>query len=109
MVETIRQVCEEYIGRAYENQQELKANLPEDLPLVLGNPTRMRQMLGNLISNAVKYTPAKGKILVRAKAEQGQVFVQVIDNGPGIPPSEQPFIFDKFYRASNISPETIGT
>jgi len=109
MVQTIRQVCEEYNGRAYENQQELKANLPEDLPLVLGNPTRIRQMLGNLISNAVKYTPAKGKILVRAKAEQGQVIVQVIDNGPGIPPSEQPFIFDKFYRASNISPETTGT
>jgi len=109
MIQTIRQVCEEYVGLAYENQQELRVNLPIDMPLVLGNPIRLRQMLGNLIGNAVKYTPAKGKIMVRAMAEEGQIFVQVIDNGPGIPPSEQPFIFNKFYRASNISLETTGT
>jgi len=108
MIQIIRQVCEEYYKLAHENQQKFKANLPEDLPLVLGNPTRMRQMLGNLIGNAIKYTPSNGKIIVRARAEQDQVFIQVIDNGPGIPPSEQQFIFDKFYRASNISPVITG-
>jgi len=109
LIQTIRQVCEEFGGLAHEKQQELLTNLPDDFPLIMGNPTRMRQMLENLIGNAVKYTPTEGKILVRARVEEGQVFVQVIDNGPGIPPLEQPFIFDKFYRASNISPETIGT
>jgi two-component system, OmpR family, phosphate regulon sensor histidine kinase PhoR len=62
-----------------------------------------------LISNAIKFTPPRGKILVSAKAEQGQIIVQVSDNGPGIPVADQPYIFDKFYRASNVPQDTPGT
>jgi two-component system NtrC family sensor kinase len=105
----IRQVHGDYIDVATENQLELWIRFPEDLPLVFGNPTRLRQMLGNLVGNAVKYTLANGKIMVKAKAEGGQIIVQVTDNGLGIPLSEQTFIFDKFYRASNISGDTTGT
>jgi len=96
-------------GRAADKQQSLTLDLPENLPRVLGNPIRLRQMLGNLIGNAIKFTPASGRITVSGRQEGGQVILQVADNGPGIPSSDQPYIFDKFYRASNVPADTPGT
>jgi two-component system NtrC family sensor kinase len=95
--------------RLVDKSQSLVVDLPEQLPPLLGNPVRLRQMLANLIGNAHKYTQPGGEIRVVARAEGGQVIVQVIDNGPGIPLADQPYIFDKFYRASNIAPEVHGT
>jgi two-component system NtrC family sensor kinase len=66
-------------------------------------------MLSNLINNAIKYTPAGGWVAVNAWAEGDLVIIQIRDNGAGIPPADQPYIFDKFYRASNIPSETPGT
>jgi two-component system NtrC family sensor kinase len=65
--------------------------------------------MGNLIGNAIKYTPAHGKLAVRGHAEEGQIIIQVSDNGPGIPATDQPYIFDKFYRGSNIPMDAPGT
>jgi two-component system NtrC family sensor kinase len=96
-------------NRCEEKSQDLHLDVPEALPPVLGNPVRLRQMLNNLISNAIKYTPGGGEITILARAEGGQIITQVKDNGPGIPPADQPYIFDKFYRASNIPIDTPGT
>jgi two-component system NtrC family sensor kinase len=96
-------------SRSAEKLQTLLLDIPEDLPHVLGNPIRLRQMVSNLIANAIKYTPESGKIEVLARSEDGQIILQVADNGPGIPTSDQPYIFDKFYRASNVSTDTPGT
>jgi two-component system NtrC family sensor kinase len=96
-------------SRLTEKDQNLAIEITAKLPTVLGNPVRLRQLMGNLIGNAIKYTPAHGKITVRGHAEEGQIIIQVIDNGPGIPPTDQPYIFDKFYRASNIPIDTPGT
>ena len=84
-------------------------DLEDDLPMVNGDPIRLRQMIGNLLDNAVKYTPAGGKINVEANSEDSQVILRVLDNGPGIPSSDQPYLFDKFYRASNIPADVPGT
>lgn len=97
------------MDRFTEKSQELIMNVPDDLPPVLGNPVRLRQMLNNLAVNANKYTQTGGSILVSAHAEGSQVILHVSDNGPGIPLSEQPFIFDKFYRASNVKSDIPGT
>jgi two-component system phosphate regulon sensor histidine kinase PhoR len=96
-------------SRADEKAQELILDIPENMPEVLGNPTRLRQMMSNLISNAIKYTPENGRVAIHAHAEGEQIILQIIDNGPGIPSSDQPFIFDKFYRASNIPADMPGT
>jgi two-component system phosphate regulon sensor histidine kinase PhoR len=96
-------------SRLAEKGQNLVTEIPPKLPTVLGNPVRLRQLMGNLIGNAIKYTPAHGKIMVRGHAEEGQIIIQVIDNGPGIPATDQPYIFDKFYRGSNIPMDTPGT
>jgi two-component system NtrC family sensor kinase len=84
----------------------LEVDVPEDLPPILGNPMRMRQMLMNLIGNALKYTQVKGEICVSARAQGGQIILQISDNGRGIPLADQPYIFDKFYRAGNVSGES---
>ena len=95
--------------RVDEKSIQLNLDIPEKMPHVLGNPVRLRQMLNNLISNAIKYTPPNGIIRIYAHSEGAQIILQISDNGPGIPPSDQPFIFDKFYRASNVTSDTPGT
>jgi two-component system NtrC family sensor kinase len=109
ITQIIRETSEDYAQLAVEKNQEFGISAPDGLPFVYGNPVRLRQMFGNLIANAIKYTPSEGKIFVRVKAEAGQVIVQVMDNGPGIPASEQSSVFDKFYRASNVSFDSAGT
>ncbi|MBN1147722.1 MAG: GAF domain-containing protein [Anaerolineales bacterium] len=96
-------------SRIDEKSLDLVLEIPENLADVLGNPVRLRQMVSNLLSNAVKYTPKHGKISMRAHSEGEQVIIQITDSGPGIPPADQPFIFDKFYRASNVPADTPGT
>lgn len=105
----VKEVIESLSTSASEKSQELKVELPPELPVTLGDPVRLRQMLNNLVSNAIRYTQDGGTIWVRGHAEGEQVILQVADNGPGIPLADQPHIFDKFYRASNIPAEVPGT
>lgn len=88
---------------------ELHSELPDDLPMVWGAPIRLRQMFGNLIDNAIKYTPAGGQITIAAKQEGQQVILTVQDNGVGVPVADQPFLFDRFFRGSNAPPDSQGT
>lgn len=92
-----------------EKGHHLQIQLPPDLPGVLANPVQMRQMVDNLLDNAIKYTPSGGTITVSGHLEQNQIILQVSDNGIGIPALDLPYIFDKFYRASNAAPEMSGT
>lgn len=73
------------------------------LPALRANPIRIRQMIDNLVGNAVKYTPPGGRVSVTVHAEDHQIIFQVTDTGPGIPRDEQVKIFEKFYRATNVS------
>jgi two-component system NtrC family sensor kinase len=94
--------------RIEEKALQLEVDVPEQLPSILGNPIRMRQMLMNLVGNALKYTQSGGEICISARSQAGQIILQISDNGPGIPLADQPYIFDKFYRASNVA-GAVGT
>lgn len=96
-------------ARIEEKSLRLELEVPQDLPHIYGNPVRLRQMLSNLIGNAVKFTPEHGEISVRAQVEGKQVFLRVHDSGLGIPAAEQPYVFDRFYRASNVRSKIPGT
>ncbi len=92
-----------------EKIQEVVLSVPDDLPVILGNSLHLQRMVSNLIENAVKFTPPMGRIEIRCRAEAGQTVLEVADNGPGIPLADQPHIFEKFYRGSNLSQVTNGT
>ncbi len=87
----------------------IELDVEDDLPMVNGDPIRLRQMIGNLLENAVKYTPSGGEVCLEANSEDSQIILRVLDDGPGIPPSDQPYLFDKFFRASNIPADVPGT
>jgi two-component system phosphate regulon sensor histidine kinase PhoR len=105
----IRQVMEGFVSLIEEKQQTIHLELDDQLPGLLGNPIRLRQMLGNLIGNAVKYTPPGGQIWLRARSEANMLILQVEDTGPGIPSKEQPHVFNRFYRGTNIPADAPGT
>lgn len=70
----------------------------------------IQEILTNLLVNSVKYTPDDGKVSISASLNDGRLLVSVADTGYGIPVGDQPYIFSKFYRASNISKlDTTGT
>jgi two-component system, OmpR family, phosphate regulon sensor histidine kinase PhoR len=82
----------------------------DGLPLVMADPQLFRQVVMNLISNAIKYTPSPGQIALRMRAENGSVEWAVQDNGIGVPKDSLPRLFEKFYRADNVHKiETEGT
>ncbi len=72
------------------------------LPVVRGDPDRLRQVLANLLDNALKYSPAGEPVVVSARTADGHVVVDVEDRGPGIPYDQQQLIFEKFGRASVV-------
>jgi signal transduction histidine kinase len=82
------------------DEVSLRAEVQEPLPVVRGDPARLRQVLMNLIDNAVKYSPAGDEVQVRAYGENGRVRVDVRDRGPGIAREDQRLIFEKFGRVT---------
>jgi PAS domain S-box-containing protein len=86
--------------QATDKAIELTTCLAENLPSVMANGTRLRQVFYNLIGNAIKYTPGDGKVLVEAFPYENEMRIKVVDTGVGIPSSDQPHIFEKFYRVS---------
>jgi two-component system sensor histidine kinase BaeS len=77
----------------------LRDRVEPGLPTVLVDPHRMGQVLGNLLDNALRHTPAGGSVEVRAWRTGGQVHLAVADTGPGIPAEHLPHVFERFYRA----------
>ena len=81
---------------------------PEDFPIILGDENRIAQVLYNLISNAIKYSPNGGDICLDGEVRDDQVIVCVRDQGGGIAPGDIPHIFDRFYRAEAAQRKTAG-
>jgi len=85
---------------AQEKSLEWHSEIPDTLPPIAIDPDRIAQAVGNLVSNAIKYTPAGGRVAVTAGETETAVWLQVQDTGPGIDPDEQAHIFEPFYRSS---------
>ena len=103
----IRYSLETLGGQISDRRMKINLNLPTEIPQMRGNPIRLRQVLDNLIGNAIKYTPEGGEISINVEVQNDQILLRISDTGPGIPPADQPHIFEKFYRASNV-PKGVG-
>ena len=87
-----------FVHRAEQLGIRLESQVEPDLPDVQADPERMEQVLGNLVSNALRYTAEGGKITLSANHKPGGVELAVTDNGAGIDPAVLPHIFERFYR-----------
>jgi signal transduction histidine kinase len=92
----IEEVMTEELPLAESSDVALDANLPEILPMVLGDRDFLERVLVNLLDNALKFTPGKGWVRVEVHSEQDDVRVEVIDTGPGVPVEDRERIFEKF-------------
>ncbi len=81
----------------------LLVDIAGELKPLRANPIRIRQMLDNLVGNAIKYTQNEGTVKVGLSMADNQIILRVEDNGPGIPQEEHSRVFEKFYRASNMA------
>jgi signal transduction histidine kinase len=86
---------------AEERQLSLSLNQPSGLPRISVDRPRMKQVILNLLDNAIKYTPSGGEITIEVQADEGnkQLICSVRDTGEGIPEEDLPYIFEKLYRA----------
>ena len=87
----------------------LKVQAPPMLPRVVLDSHRVQQVLSNLLTNAIKFTPAGGEISVRVSRDGDHLLTQVQDNGPGIPESQQRWVFEAFYGASDTARGPTGS
>src|SRR5262249_3788180 len=90
-------------------QHRTKVELPPDLPMLDLDEVLLEQVLLNLLDHAAKYAPAGSLVTIKARRSDGQVVVQVLDEGPGIPAAELERVFDKFYRVGGPDRRRAGT
>jgi signal transduction histidine kinase len=115
VVELVREVADSFQGQAAAKQHTLRTELPVSSPCLETDPSRLRQVVGNLVSNAVKYTPNGGRITVRvgmkpddAAGDCWDVVIAVSDNGLGIPAAKLPMLFTEFTRFDPAAAEGAG-
>jgi signal transduction histidine kinase len=113
--EQVREVADAFEPQARAKGLDLEVKLPVETPLIDTDPTRLRQVVGNLVSNAIKYTPSGGHIAVNVEKKHNlsssdgeQVLVVVSDDGPGIPEDKLQILFMEFTRLDPNAAEGAG-
>jgi heavy metal sensor kinase len=105
--ELARSTAEQMKLLAEEKSLEMHCRFEEPV-LVWGDQPRLKQVVVNLVANAIKYTPEGGEIAVAVRSDHGRAVLEVSDNGVGIPPHAIPHIFERFYRADKARSRDSG-
>jgi PAS domain S-box-containing protein len=96
--------------RTQTSIHDFELQFPPDFPVIQGDEVRLRQVLDNLVSNAIKYSPDGGRVTIGGEVDDRMVTIFVRDQGIGIPEDEQEKVFDRFYRVDGpVSKKTKGT
>jgi two-component system NtrC family sensor kinase len=101
----VHQAIDELNPKFMQSNLRLKIDVPESSHKIFASPIQMRQLLNNLLTNSIKYSESGTSIAISLKENEDQIILHLSDEGFGIPASDLPYIFDKFYRSGNI----IGT
>jgi len=107
----LSEVARRAVAAARPRAEAKKVHLEADLPpsvVVRGDERRLAQVLGNLLANAINYTPAGGRVGISMASKGGEVEIRVTDTGVGIPPDELPHIFERFYRVDKSRSRATG-
>ena len=108
--ESVENVCRANAMEARRHSHTLTCTLAEDMPEISGDRQRLEQVVTNILGNAIKYTPDGGHIAVTGGGSGRSVWVEVTDDGIGIPEKDRDRIFDRFYRVDKArSRESGGT
>jgi signal transduction histidine kinase len=100
----VSEVGEQFASRAEQTGHEFNMSIAAEGPVTMnGNEEQLRQVLINLLENALKFTPRKGSITLGLERKENQVLVTVTDTGIGIPPEDLPKLFGRFHRGRNSS------
>ncbi len=105
----IERVVNAFQAQANEREITLTASVPENIPPLNIDAQRIEQVLRNLLSNALRYTPANGVVMVTATQEKKLARVQVHDTGAGIAPEGLPHVFERFWRGDKARSRTQGS
>jgi len=101
LAHVIESFAEEGSSLARQKGIGFSAHIPANLPYVCGSPSRLQQVITNLVNNAINYT-AEGEVEIRAMGTDNEVLVEVIDTGCGIMPDDLPKVFEDFFRGGNV-------
>ncbi|MFC2064255.1 ATP-binding protein [Chloroflexota bacterium] len=104
----LKQAEAAYRLTAEQKEVQLTVLASEECPEIMIDPDRMMQVLGNLLDNALRHTPAGGSIQLKTVSSQDSVDLIVVDSGEGISPDNLPYIFDRFYRMDDSRQEHEG-
>ncbi|MDB5350545.1 MAG: sensor histidine kinase [Planctomycetota bacterium] len=104
----VRKIAQTYRGRAEAKGIVYDLDLTSDLLWVNADEEAMRQILDNLIDNALKYTPGGGRVAVSCQATEDLAILTVTDTGLGIPRDDQPRVFERFYRVDKARSRELG-
>ena len=102
----VAEAVDDWIGSADRGRIDIGFEL--EPARVLGEPFLLRELLANLVDNALRYTPSGGSVTVRTGVRDGVSFADVEDTGPGIPPAERERVFERFYRVKGAGGEGTG-
>ncbi|HEU0297032.1 MAG TPA: HAMP domain-containing sensor histidine kinase [Anaerolineales bacterium] len=103
MLQLVREVGEQYASRAEQTERSFTMDAPEEPVQVQGNEAQLRQVVSNLLENALKFTPASGLISLNLERSENELQLAVSDSGIGIPPDDLPQLFERFHRARNAA------
>jgi two-component system phosphate regulon sensor histidine kinase PhoR len=108
IVRLMRTVVQDNLGHADEKHIDLRLQLPPKAAKIRGDKQRLTVLIGNLVGNAIKYTPEGGRVDVVLEADGDLLRIVVGDNGLGISVEDQQHIFDKFYRATHEAVQSVS-
>ncbi len=91
------------------DQHQILIDFPPNFPVIMGDETRLAQVLSNLVSNAIKYSTEGGEIRISGETRPDHVIICVSDQGPGIDAEDIPHVFERFYRSTSAARNTKGT